>query len=43
MKQASGVAKAGPGQARARPEFVLLMCVQALVLLAQWLSVQHGT
>ena len=37
----SGVAKAGPGQARARPKFVLLMCVQALVLLVQWLSVQQ--
>ena len=35
----SGIAKAGPGRARARPKFVLLMCAQALVLLAQWLSV----
>ena len=39
--QGSGVVKAGPGRARAGPKFVLLMCAQALVLLAQWLSVQQ--
>ena len=37
----SGIAKAGPGRAHARPKFVLLMCAQALVLLAQWLSIQQ--
>ena len=42
----SGIAKAGPGRARARPKFVLLMlvplmCAQALVLLVQWLSIQQ--
>ena len=35
----SGVAKAGPGRARAK--FVRYMCVRVLVLLAQWLSVQQ--
>ena len=28
----SGVAKAGPGRARARPKFVQYMCARALVL-----------
>ena len=31
----------GPGRARAQPKFVLLMCAQVLVLLAQWLSVEQ--
>ena len=37
----SGVVKAGPGWACARPKFVLLTCARALVLLAQWLSIQQ--
>ena len=36
-----GVAKARPGWARARPKFILFVCVRALVLLAQWLSLQQ--
>ena len=39
--QHSGVAKAGPGRARARPKFDVYMCARALVLLAQWLGVQQ--
>ena len=38
---ASGVAKAGPGWARARPKFVAYMCARALVLLVQWLGIQQ--
>ena len=41
LQWGSGVVKAGPGWARARPKFVPLMCMRALVLLAQWLSVQQ--
>jgi len=37
----SGVVKAGSGRARARPKFVQYMYARALVLLAQWLSVQQ--